>query len=211
MLVLNRHCGVRVVHVAMLDALRLRSTGMQDAATIVRTLGMKPHPEGGWYVEIHRSPLRVVAVGLASPDTPHAEAQPARAHHATGGSRAAVTSIYYLLEQGQRSHWHRVDADEIWSWHGGAAMELSIAPPQDPRPDVHAPARAASSAGAALAVHRVGMDLAAGERPQAAVPAHAWQCARPLGAWSLVGCAVAPGFEFAHFEMAPPGWSPRQA
>jgi predicted cupin superfamily sugar epimerase len=155
---------------------------MHDAESIVKALGMRPHPEGGWYVEIHRSALRVEPVGDSG-------AAPTREPGARG-TRAAMTSIYYLLARGQRSHWHRVDADELWAWHAGAPMELSVA---------HAHS---------IAVHRLGMDLAAGERPQAVVPAHAWQSAQPLGEWSLIGCVVAPGFEFAHFEMAPPGWSP---
>lgn len=154
---------------------------------IIRTLDMAPHPEGGWYVEIHRSPLQVLRDGGA------------------GASRAAMTSIYYLLEAGQRSHWHRVDADEMWAWHAGSAMELSIA---------HVPADQAGNTGpgapeAHVSVHRLGMGLASGERPQAVVPAHAWQSAQPLGEWSLVGCVVAPGFEFASFEIAPAGWRPR--
>ena len=158
---------------------------MKDAAEIVRALGMQRHPEGGWYVEIHRSRVRV--------------SQP---------PRAAMTSIYYLLERGQRSHWHRVDADELWAWHAGAPMELSVAAAADPSADHHPAADADAGTSRAVTVHRLGMNLDAGERPQAVVPAHAWQSAQPLGAWSLIGCVVAPGFEFAHFELAPPGWSP---
>lgn len=158
---------------------------MPDAGQIVRTLGMQPHPEGGWYVEIHRSSTGVVHVGPSGEER-----------------RCAMTSIYYLLERGQRSHWHRVDADELWAWHAGAAMELSIASGLGPEGGSMCAARAVD-------VHRLGMDLACGERPQAVVPAHAWQSAQPLGEWSLVGCAVAPGFEFSRFEIAPRGWSPR--
>lgn len=172
---------------------------MQDAAEIVRTLGMQRHPEGGWYVEIHRSPARVrplpPAEGGAHPSDRCAP-------------RAAMTSIYYLLERDQRSHWHRVDADELWAWHAGAAMELSIAAAHDEGSARASPARATARGAPAVAVHRLGMDLAAGERPQAVVPAYAWQSAQPLGDWSLIGCVVAPGFEFARFELAPPGWSP---
>ena len=166
---------------------------MKHAAEIVRALGMRPHPEGGWYIEIHRSPVRV----RGTPATGNADA-----------SRAAMTSIYYLLERGQRSHWHRVDADELWAWHAGAPMELSIASAQDEGSGDATPARVPGSDACAVSVHRLGMDLACGERPQAVVPAHAWQSAQPLGDWSLIGCVVAPGFEFAHFELAPPGWSP---
>lgn len=104
--------------------------------------------------------------------------------------RAASTAIYYLLAAGEHSRWHRVDAVEIWHWYAGAALSLSIA----------------NDAGARTL--RLGCDLAAGERPQAVVPAGEWQAAESLGAWTLVGCTVAPGFEFAGFEMAPPGFAP---
>jgi predicted cupin superfamily sugar epimerase len=107
------------------------------------------------------------------------------------GARAASTAIYYLLRTGDLSAWHRVDADEVWHLYAGDPLELSIA-----------------AEGAALAVHRLGLDLAAGERPQAVVPRGAWQSARSLGAWTLVGATVAPGFEFAGFELAPAGWEP---
>src|SRR5262244_2205140 len=104
------------------------------------------------------------------------------------GARAASTAIYYLLARGERSHWHRVDAVEAWHWHAGAPLMLETAE------------------GDAGPVTRVtlGPDLAAGQRPQAIVPAHAWQAAKTLGDWTLVGCTVAPGFEFAGFEMAMP-------
>jgi uncharacterized protein len=108
------------------------------------------------------------------------------------GGRAVSTAIYFLLARGERSHWHRVDAAEAWHYHAGAALALEIAA------DAKAP------------VERVtlGPDLAAGERPQAIVPAHAWQAAQSLGDWTLVGCTVAPGFEFKGFELAPKGWQP---
>jgi uncharacterized protein len=111
------------------------------------------------------------------------------------GTRAASTAIYFLLARGERSHWHKVDAAEGWHYHAGAPLELAIAL------DAQGP------------VERValGPDLLAGERPQAIVPAHAWQAARSLGEWTLVSCTVAPGFEFEHFELAPPGWEPSQA
>jgi hypothetical protein len=107
------------------------------------------------------------------------------------GARAASTAIYFLLRAGEVSRWHRVDAVEVWHWYAGAPLLLSIA----------------DSAG-----HRaitLGTDLAGGERPQAMVPAHAWQQAKSLGAWTLVGCTVAPAFEFAGFEMAPDDFVPR--
>ncbi len=108
------------------------------------------------------------------------------------GGRAASTAIYFLLARGERSHWHRVDATEAWHWHAGAALVLEIAE-HDRGP---------------IARARLGPDLAAGERPQAIVPAHAWQAAHSLGDWTLVGCTVAPGFDFAAFELAPRDWNP---
>jgi uncharacterized protein len=113
---------------------------------------------------------------------------------APDGSRAASTAIYYLLRAGDVSAWHRVvDADEVWHYYAGAPLELTLSGEGRERTSV-----------------RLGPDLAAGERPQAVVPAGVWQAARPLGGWTLVGCTVAPAFEFAGFEMAPPGWSPER-
>lgn len=135
------------------------------AEEIVERLGLQPHPEGGFYRETFRAP---------APD----------------GGRAASTSIYYLLREGDVSAWHRVvDADEVWHYYAGASLELTLSADGRERRSV-----------------RLGTDLAAGERPQAVVPAGVWQAARPLGGWVLVGCTVAPAFEFAGFEMAPPGF-----
>jgi hypothetical protein len=108
--------------------------------------------------------------------------------------RPASTAIYYLLARGERSRWHRVDAAEAWHHYAGAALELEISP------DGKAPVERI----------RLGIDLEAGERPQAVVPAHAWQAAVSLGDWTLLGCTVAPGFLFSRFEMAPPDWVPQQ-
>jgi hypothetical protein len=137
------------------------------ADDIIRLLDLKPHPEGGHFRETFRD-IRQVESGLA-----------------------ASTAIYFLLACGERSHWHRVDAVEIWHWHAGAPLELEIT-----QSEGH--------------IERVtlGNDLASGQRPQAAVPAHAWQAAQSLGDWTLVGCTVAPGFEFKGFELAPRGWAP---
>jgi predicted cupin superfamily sugar epimerase len=137
------------------------------ANEIIRLLDLKPHPEGGHFREIFRDARQVE------------------------GGRAASTAIYFLLARGERSHWHRIDAVEIWHWHGGAPLELEI---------VQGERR----------IERVtlGNDFVAGERPQAVVPAQAWQAAQSLGDWTLCGCTVAPGFDFAGFELAPPGWSP---
>jgi predicted cupin superfamily sugar epimerase len=99
---------------------------------------------------------------------------------------AASTAIYFLLERGEVSRWHRVEQAEAWHFYAGAPLELRID----------------------RAVHRLGGDLAAGERPQIVVPRRAWQSARSLGEWTLVGCTVAPPFSFDTFEMAPQGWEP---
>jgi uncharacterized protein len=107
------------------------------------------------------------------------------------GGRAASTAIYFLLRAGECSRWHRVDAAEVWHWYAGAPLLLTIVDAREQR---------------AL---RLGADLVAGERPQAVVPAGAWQSAESRGAWSLVGCTVAPGFEFAGFELAPDDFDPR--
>ena len=109
---------------------------------------------------------------------------------ASPNGRAYSTAIYYLLRAGEVSRWHRVDAAEVWHWYAGEALALSIL--------------------TQLGVQHVtlGPRLDRGERPQAVVPAHHWQSARPLGAFALVGCTVAPGFEFASFEIAPPNWTP---
>jgi hypothetical protein len=138
------------------------------AAEIVAALGMQRHPEGGWYVETFRD-----AAG-------------------TGG-RGNSTAIYFLLEAGDTSAWHRVkDAAEVWHLYAGAPLEIVVF-------DEASGSRVASI---------LGMNLTEGERPQLVVPAGAWQTARSLGAWTLVGCTVAPGFDFAQFELAPPGWEP---
>jgi uncharacterized protein len=107
------------------------------------------------------------------------------------GGRAASTAIYYLLRAGETSAWHRVDAAEVWHFYAGAPLMIRLA----------ADKREASA-------HHLGPDLSRGERPQFVVPAGVWQTARSLGAWTLVGCTVAPGFEFAGFELAPAGWRP---
>jgi uncharacterized protein len=107
--------------------------------------------------------------------------------------RAASTAIYFLLAHGERSHWHRIDAVETWHWYAGAPLALDIAPQ---------PGR--------IERLTLGGDLvASGERPQAIVPAHAWQAAVSFGDWTLCGCTVAPGFDFSGFELAPKGWSPK--
>src|SRR5690349_5645922 len=110
---------------------------------------------------------------------------------AGGEGRAASTAIYFLLAAGEESRWHRIDSVEVWHWYGGAPLLLSV-----------------SVDGRDLVQMRLGMDLAAGDRPQAFVPGNAWQSARSLGSWTLVGCTVAPGFLFEKFEIASPAWTP---
>lgn len=138
-----------------------------DAAAVIATLGLQPHPEGGWFAETWR-------------DAP------------ADGSRGAGTAIYFLLEADQVSHWHRIDAVETWHHYAGGPLDLLVAP------DANGP----------VTTTRLGPDLAGGQRPQGLVPAGAWQAARPVAGPVLVGCTVAPAFEFARFELAPADWSP---
>ena len=119
---------------------------------------------------------------------------PRRSAIAGGGARGHSTAIYFLLEAGDVSAWHRVrDAAEVWHFYAGAPLELTLHRRQTSR----------SRCG-----DRSAPTSPAGERPQAIVPADWWQTARSLGDWTLVGCTVAPGFDFSSFELAPPGWQP---
>jgi uncharacterized protein len=138
------------------------------AADIIARLGLEPHPEGGHYRETFRD------------------------QRLDGNGRASSTAIYFLLARGERSHWHRIDAVEVWHYYAGSALRLQIADDSGQR------------------TVRLGPDLAGGEVPQAIVPAQAWQAAESSGDWTLVGCTVAPGFEFSKFEMAPKGWAPAE-
>ncbi len=108
----------------------------------------------------------------------------------TDGKRSVSTAIYFLLKRNERSNWHRLDATEICHWHAGAPLQLDIAD------------------GKTVKSLRLGPDLKAGERPQAIIPVRAWQRAESLGDWTLVGCTVAPAFEFSGFELAPQNWEP---
>ena len=137
-----------------------------SAAEIIARLELKPHPEGGYYRETFRD-SRTDANG-----------------------RAQSTAIYFLLARGERSHWHRIDAVEIWHYYAGHALTLKIAD-DDGQWSL-----------------RLGANLAAGEQPQAIVPPHTWQSAESTDDWTLVGCTVAPGFDFATFELAPKDWEP---
>lgn len=130
-------------------------------AQIISHLGLEPHPEGGWY---RQTWIETPAEG-----------------------RPAGTAIYYLLERGQRSHWHRVDATEIWHFYAGDPLVLSIS---------------ATKSGPAQEI-RLGANLAASQYPQVIVPKGHWQSARPEGAWTLAGCTVSPGFSFDGFTLAP--------
>lgn len=142
-----------------------------DLEAITDRFGLAAHPEGGWYRETFR-------------DVP-----------AAAGGREAAAHILYLLKQGERSHWHRIDATEIWHFSMGGPLALSIAP----------------AAGGAVSVVTLGSDLQRGNVPHAVVPAGAWQAARPLGAFTLVGCTTVPAFRFDGFELAPAGWEPASA
>ncbi|SMC77752.1 cupin domain-containing protein [Rhizobium sp. RU36D] len=109
-----------------------------------------------------------------------------------GGRRGHSTAIYYLLKSGERSHWHRVrDAAEVWHYYAGAPLALY-----------------SSEDGLTVETIVLGADILRGERPQAVIPANGWQAAESLGEFTLVGCTVAPGFDYASFEMASPEWEP---
>jgi predicted cupin superfamily sugar epimerase len=127
---------------------------MDDAGSLIARHGLARHPEGGWYRETWRAP-------------------------APSGERAAGTAILFLLEEGQSSHWHKVDADELWFWHAGAPLVLRIGDKS------------------------VTLDAS---NPQALVPADEWQAAKAEAGWVLVSCVVVPGFDFAGFTLAPAGW-----
>lgn len=137
---------------------------MTDAAALIAALDLSPHPEGGYYRETMRLP-------------------------AAAGGRSIATAILFLLPGGARSHWHRVDAEEIWLWHAGAPLDLRIGTDRV----------------------TLGSDVLAGQQPQARVPAGVWQAAQADAGWALVSCVVTPGFDFAGFELAPEGWSPSGA
>ena len=138
-----------------------------SATDIIARLELRPHPEGEYYRETFRD------------------------KRVDDNGRAHSTAIYFLLARGDRSHWHRVDAVEIWHYYAGSPLTLRIA-----------------NEGCTQHEVRLGTDLVSGERPQAIVPANAWQAAETTGDWTLVGCTVAPGFEFAGFEMAEADFEP---
>lgn len=143
---------------------------MTIAGPVIAALGLGRHPEGGWYAETWRAA-------------------------AVAGARPTASAILYLLAAGERSHWHRVDANEIWQYSAGDPLELRVWTEGQP----------------AVTTHRLGGDVTSGSVVQAVVPAGAWQAARPLGDWTLVGCIVTPAFEFDGFELAGADWEPPTA
>ena len=141
-------------------------TANLTAAEVIARLGLVPHPEGGHYRETFRDAREVEG-------------------------RSVGSAIYYLLDVGETSAWHRVDASEIWFWHAGAPMVITLSPN-----------------GHDAEARYLGSDLARGQHPHVVVPAGHWQTATSLGAWTLVSCTVSPAFSFEGFEMAPPDWRP---
>ena len=143
---------------------------MTEARSLIDALDLQPHPEGGWYRETWRA---------AAPD----------------GERAAATAILFLLERDQSSHWHKVDASELWLFHAGSPLLLRTAAGEEgPVRDI-----------------RLGPDVIAGDRPQWRVEPNHWQSAEADRGWALVSCIVSPAFEFAGFTLARPGWSPAES
>ena len=140
------------------------TTAPSTAEALIAALTLAPHPEGGWY--------RQTWIDRTAEGRPHG------------------TAILFLLKAGERSHWHKVDAAEIWFWHGGAPLILS---------------RAASEVGPAMET-LLGPDVLAGQMPQLVVETDHWQAAATTGDYTLVSCTVSPGFRFEGFELAPPGW-----
>ncbi len=133
---------------------------------IIESLNLAPHPEGGYFRETYR-------------------------HVAPDGGRGAQTAIYFLLRAGEHSHWHKVDAAEIWHFYAGAPLELST-----------------SSTPGRVLTRTLGPDLSSGQLPQLIVQPDEWQSARTTGAFTLVGCTVGPAFQFETFVLAPPDFQP---
>ena len=142
---------------------------MSEVRDLIETLRLARHPEGGWYRETWRA-------------------------EAPSGERSPATAILFLLEQGQRSHWHKVDATELWLFHSGSPLTLAVA---------------ATDKGPVRSL-RLGPDVLAGEQPQLRIAPGEWQSAEAKDGWALVSCVVSPGFEFDGFTLAPPGWAPER-
>jgi uncharacterized protein len=134
---------------------------------LVEQLALRPHPEGGWYRRT-----------FTHPDV-------------RDDGRPLGSAIVYLLAGGERSHWHRIDAVELWHWYSGDPLVLQLSPD-----------------GTLVRTRILGPDPLDGHEQQVIVPAGTWQAARSLGTHSLVGCTVTPAFVDEGFEMAPPGWQP---
>jgi predicted cupin superfamily sugar epimerase len=141
---------------------------MSHVDEVIERLSLRPHPEGGAYVETWR-----------------ADAEP--------GERASGSAIYYLLRAGERSHWHRVDAAEVWHYYAGDPLELAVAPASGEEPAQR---------------FVLGPEVTEGHHPQVVVPAGDWQSALTRGEWTLVGCTVSPAFSFDGWELAEPDWEP---
>jgi predicted cupin superfamily sugar epimerase len=143
---------------------------MSSARLLIEELRLSPHPEGGWFRETWRAPEE-------------------------DGERASATAIYFLLEAHQQSHWHKVDAAEVWAWHAGdPLLLLHSVSPKGPVREV-----------------RLGPDVIASDRPHFVIGAHEWQAAQPLpgqAGYTLLSCIVSPGFRFSGFTLAPPNWRP---
>ena len=139
----------------------LRDPGV-DAAAVIAALDLRPHPEGGHYRETWR-------------DAP------------ADGGRGAGTAILFLLRHNEVSHWHRVDATELWIWQAGAPLVLRLSPGADVT---------------------LGPNIGGAEVPHSVVPARVWQAAQSVGLWTLCCCVVAPAFHFNGFELAAPDWQP---
>jgi predicted cupin superfamily sugar epimerase len=154
---------------------------MDSAGALIEQLGLAAHPEGGWYKETWRGAASAAGRGDAGPD-----------------GRAQGTAIIFLLRAGEVSHWHTVDAAELWLWQAGDPVELRLAASDD------GPARSVI----------LGANVAGGQHLQGVVAPGEWQAARPYGearfGYSLVSCVVVPGFDFAGFRLAAPGWEPGQ-
>jgi len=136
------------------------------ADEIIKKLDLQPHPEGGYFKETFRDTKTI-------------------------NGRSCGTAIFFLLKEGQGSHWHKVDAAEVWHFYAGSSLELRISDGKSTPQNL-------------ILSNQLEID----ELPQHVVPAHHWQAARTLGEWTLVGCTVSPGFEFSSFELAPPDWEP---
>ncbi len=141
--------------------------GMSET-DVIRALDLTPLGEGGYFKEIFRDP------------------------NTDANGRALSSAIYFLLGAGQNSHWHRLDAAEVWHWYAGAPLVITM-----------------SHNGIDAEAAHLGPDLRTKQQPQLVVPANCWQTATSLGGWTLCGCTVAPAFDFTHFEMAAPDWRPR--